>query len=108
MLLLLACAAPEALTLAASTDPDPAQTGVVVVHLEADWASGEAVTEGLSVVPWMPAHGHGTTAEPTLAKLGDGAWELTVDFAMAGIWEMQVQADAEDRYGEGIVELEVE
>lgn len=108
MLLLLACAAPEALTLAASTDPDPAQTGVVLVQLEADWASGEAVTEGLTVVAWMPAHGHGATAEPRLSNLGDGAWEVTVEFAMAGLWELQVQADTDDRYGEGAVDVEVE
>ena len=41
----------------------------------------------LTLVPWMPAMGHGTSIVPSVTPLGDGTYELDdVDLYMAGLW----------------------
>jgi len=42
-----------------------------------------------TIKPWMPDHGHGSTATPTVTDNGDGTY--TVDdlyFFMAGLWQV--------------------
>jgi hypothetical protein len=44
----------------------------------------------LTIVPWMPAMGHGTSVQPTVTPLGGGAYQLDdVDLFMAGLWELR-------------------
>jgi hypothetical protein len=44
----------------------------------------------LSIVPWMPAMGHGTAITPTITELGDGVYQIDdVDLFMAGSWELR-------------------
>jgi hypothetical protein len=48
--------------------------------------SGLAIT----VVPWMPAHGHGGSARPTVIDRGGGVYEAAnVVLFMPGRWELR-------------------
>ncbi len=43
----------------------------------------------LAIVPWMPAHGHGASVEPTVSEVSPGVYVATpLDFFMAGNWEL--------------------
>jgi YtkA-like len=43
----------------------------------------------LTVVPFMPAHGHGASVEPTVSESAPGVYVATpLDFFMAGNWEL--------------------
>jgi hypothetical protein len=47
----------------------------------------------LSIVPWMPAHGHGASVAPTVIDKGpDGFpgvyWVTPLDFYMSGTWQL--------------------
>ncbi|HXJ19034.1 MAG TPA: FixH family protein [Polyangia bacterium] len=44
----------------------------------------------LTVIPWMPAHGHGTSVQPTVTETAPGVYVATpLDFFMAGTWELR-------------------
>jgi hypothetical protein len=43
----------------------------------------------LTIVPWMTAHGHGASVQPTVTETTPGVYVATpVDFYMAGNWEL--------------------
>jgi hypothetical protein len=43
----------------------------------------------LTIIPWMPAHGHGASVEPTVSETAPGIYVATpLDFFMAGNWEL--------------------
>ena len=47
----------------------------------------------ITIVPWMPAMGHGTSIVPTIAALGSGTYALTdIDLFMAGLWQLRTTA----------------
>jgi hypothetical protein len=95
-----------ALTLAVRTSPQPATRGVGFAQFAiTDTATGAPV-DGLSVVvvPWMPAHGHGTTVQPTVVAQGGGIYEVDqVDFYMAGHWELRSTITAPQGQGDDTV-----
>jgi len=73
------------------TSPQPPVRGVDAVQLQIDDSVGTPV-DGLSIeaVPWMPAHGHGTSTRPKVEPQGGGIYELTnVSLYMAGLWELR-------------------
>ena len=44
----------------------------------------------LTIVPWMPAYGHGASFEPTISEPTPGLYVATpLDFFMAGNWELR-------------------
>ena len=44
----------------------------------------------LSIVPWMAAHAHGASVEPTVSETMPGLYVATpLDFYMAGNWELR-------------------
>jgi hypothetical protein len=44
----------------------------------------------LTIVPWMPAYGHGASVEPTVSETMPGVYVATpLDFFMAGNWELK-------------------
>jgi hypothetical protein len=43
----------------------------------------------ITIVPWMPAHGHGASIYPTVSEPTPGTYVATpLDFFMAGNWEL--------------------
>ena len=70
----------------------PAQptVGYDATQLEITDATGAPVTGlTLTIVPWMPAHGHGASVEPTVTETAPGVYVATpLDFFMAGNWEL--------------------
>lgn len=46
----------------------------------------------IEVVPWMPAHEHGTAKLPIVKYLGNGFYSIEqVDFTMPGLWEVYIR-----------------
>jgi len=81
------------------TSPQPPVRGVDAVQLQIADAAGLPV-DGLSIeaVPWMPAHGHGTSTRPTVEPQGGGVYQITnVNLYMAGLWELRSTL----QFGEG-------
>ncbi|HEX7602032.1 MAG TPA: FixH family protein [Polyangiaceae bacterium] len=82
-----------ALRIEVRTAPDqPPQHGLIAVDFVIADAKTGATVDGLTVhpVPWMPAHGHGTSITPTVTPHGLGHYEITsVDFYMAGSWQLR-------------------
>jgi len=74
------------------TSPQPPQRGTIGVELVVTSAADGATRDGLTVdlVPWMPAHGHGTSLVPTVNVEGHGTYLITnVDLFMPGHWELR-------------------
>jgi hypothetical protein len=75
-------------------DPDPPVTGdnTIAMHLmdpDGEPISGATVT----VEPWMPAHGHGSSEEPVVEASADMAGMYTISnvvFTMPGHWEVRI------------------
>ena len=77
--------------LTIQTDPDPPIRGTNTVTYTVSDASARSV-DGLTlaIVPWMPAHGHGTSVHPTIVPHGKGVYEIQdVLFFMPGLWELR-------------------
>jgi hypothetical protein len=91
-----------ALSIEARTGPDqPPTRGLSTVDLDiVDAQSGEP-KDGLelTVVPWMPAMGHGTSVKPALEAVGGGHYLISnVNMYMGGAWDLRIAisgADAE-------------
>jgi YtkA-like len=84
-----------ALQVAVWTSPQPAIKGVDDVVYRITDAGGMPV-DGLAiqVVPWMPAHGHGTSAMAVVEAKGDGYYlAKPVYLYMSGRWELRTTVD---------------
>ena len=77
------------------TSPDqPPTTGLESVELVVTNPASSAPVNGLSIAmtPWMPAHGHGTSATPILESKGSGHYVFTnVSLFMPGEWQLRTQ-----------------
>ncbi len=61
-------------------------TQLAIVDANGSLVSGLALT----IVPWMPAHGHGASVQPTVTEASPGTYIATpLDFFMAGQWELR-------------------
>lgn len=82
------------LTVSARTlDDQPPARGANPFDIEVTRASDGAPLEGLelTLIPWMPAMGHGTSARPTVSELGAGHYLAeNVYLFMPGLWELRV------------------
>jgi len=81
-----------ALTIAVWFAPDPPSTGSDAAQIAFTDANGVAVSGlDLSVVPWMPAHGHGTSVNPTVTESTPGVFVATPLYLfMPGSWELRM------------------
>jgi hypothetical protein len=82
----------DALRVAVRASPDPPWQGTIAVALSVTNTSDGSPVDGLTVtmVPWMPAHGHGTSLTPVVTAEGGGKYLVTdVDLFMAGYWALQ-------------------
>ena len=81
--------------------PEPARKGtndVVFRVVDRDGTPEDGLAVGTQ--PWMPAHGHGTAAVPSVTAQGDGLyWAMPVSLYMAGRWELRttISGDVTDR-----------
>jgi hypothetical protein len=76
----------------------PPGRGAVGVRLTVKTASG-APADGLTigVVPWMPAHGHGSAVGPTVSAEGDGVYEVeNLYLFMPGDWELRMSIEGKE------------
>ena len=81
-----------ALRIAVRFAPDPPAVGSNAVELSFTDANGASLSGlGLSVVPWMPAHGHGTSVDPIVTEMTPGTFVATpVYLFMPGSWELRM------------------
>ena len=97
----LAFSGPAALTVASASghlnagvrwSPNPPALGVDAAELTLTDTTGAPVTGlTLTTLPWMPAHGHGTSTTPTVTETTTpGVYVATpIDFYMSGQWELR-------------------
>jgi hypothetical protein len=82
----------QTLHAAVFTSPQPPQRGLDEARLTLTRRDGQPL-EGvmLTVTPWMPEHGHGTSVAPTVMANGDGTWTVSnLYLAMAGQWQLRI------------------
>jgi hypothetical protein len=80
------------LTVAVRFSPRPPAVGTDAVELSFADASGAAPSGlALTVVPWMPAHGHGTSVNPTVTETAPGTFvAMPLYLFMPGSWELRL------------------
>src|SRR4051812_34550275 len=80
------------LTIAVRFAPDPPTVGTDAVQLSfVDGSGAPAAGLALAVVPWMPAHGHGTSVNPTVMETAPGVFVATPLYLfMPGSWELRM------------------
>jgi hypothetical protein len=80
------------LSVAVRTSPQPPSVGIDEGELTVTDSTTGAPVDGLSlsVVPFMPAMGHGTSLVPTVTPLGHGKYQVeNLELFMAGDWELR-------------------
>jgi hypothetical protein len=72
--------------------PDPPSVGSDAAQLTFADAAGASVSGlGLTVIPWMPAHGHGSSVTPTVTEMAPGVFVATpIYLLMPGSWELRM------------------
>jgi hypothetical protein len=72
--------------------PRPPTVGSGAVQLTFKDTNGAGMSGlGLTVVPWMPAHGHGTSVDPTVTETATGTFVATPLYLfMPGSWELRM------------------
>lgn len=56
-----------------------------------DTSSAPISDATVTITPYMPKHGHGSSVPAVITALGDGRYELNpVNFPMSGVWEVTV------------------
>jgi hypothetical protein len=89
------------LKVALRSSPQPpvkGENGVQVVVTDQTGAPVDGLA--LTMVPWMPAHGHGTSVQPVITP-GDqvGVFVANPIFLyMTGQWELRIALDGGDRH----------
>jgi hypothetical protein len=80
------------LTIAVRFAPAPPTVGTDAAQLSfVDGSGAAAAGLGLTVVPWMPAHGHGTSVNPTVTETAPGIFVATPLYLfMPGSWELRM------------------
>jgi hypothetical protein len=84
--------------VAVRTSPQPPIKGVDAVQFQISDADGAGV-DGLAVtaVPWMTAHGHGTSARTRVSAQGLGIYQIdNVYLYMDGRWELRSTLASDD------------
>lgn len=86
------------LALTVETEPNPPVRGLnavsyTITNMDSSPADGLRFT----VIPWMPAHAHGTSVEPQIEPRGEGRYRISnVLFYMPGRWQLQTQFAGDD------------
>ena len=81
-----------ALMIAVRFAPRPPAVGSNAVELSFTDPGGATMSGlELEVVPWMPAHGHGTSVSPTITETAPGTFVATPLYLfMPGSWELRI------------------
>jgi hypothetical protein len=83
-----------ALRIEVRFSPRPPAVGTGAVQLSFTDARGDdAAGLGLTVVPWMPAHGHGTSVDPTVTESASASGTFVATplyLFMPGSWELRL------------------
>jgi hypothetical protein len=84
-----------ALTVAVQSDPSPPARGQNALRFTITGTDGGAMNGlSLSVQPWMPEMGHGSSVAPVVTPEDGGIYDITnVYLAMPGTWEMRTTVD---------------
>lgn len=88
-----------ALAIALWWSPSQPTVGYDAAQLSITDAAGAPVAGAtVTVVPFMPAHGHGGSVLPTVAESSPGVYVATpLDFFMSGTWQLRTRIqDAAD------------
>ncbi len=88
-------AAEGELTVQATLSPSTPKVGVHTMEVHVLRAGQPVEGAVITVTPFMPEHGHGSTDTPHVIESGGGVYRATpVTFIMSGTWEVTVDAKA--------------
>jgi hypothetical protein len=77
--------------LVEATPAPPAKQSNTLMLQVVDTAGAPVEGATLSVTPFMPDHGHGSSVKPTVTPKGGGTYEVTnVYLPMPGLWRLTV------------------
>jgi hypothetical protein len=77
-------------------DPITPTTGQNSLVLTLDSTTHAVDGLSVSVVPWMPGHGHGSNATPWVSDDGAGVYRVTnVVYTMPGLWQARVTLEGD-------------
>ena len=89
-----------------SATPAPPHQGNNSWQLQVRDPQGKAVTGlSLTVKPFMPQHGHGSSVVPTVTASGDGYQITNLYLFMSGAWAITLTATQGDRSDVGVFNL---
>jgi hypothetical protein len=80
-----------------SSDPAPPIRGTNNWVIKTADGGGQPIGNAtLTITPFMPDHGHGTSVVPTITSKGDGSYEVdNLYFFMPGVWRITIANGAE-------------
>jgi hypothetical protein len=74
-----------------ATPAPPAKQSNALTFVVTDAAGKPVDGATLSVTPFMPDHGHGSSVKPTITPMGGGTYDVTnVYLPMPGLWRLTV------------------
>ena len=80
-----------------ATPAPPAKQSNTLTFVVTDPAGKPVDGATLSVTPFMPDHGHGSSVKPTITPRGGGAYEVkNVYLPMPGLWRLTVTVQMPD------------
>ncbi len=91
-------------------DPDPPvlgdnSLGILLHDADANPVAGAALT----LEPFMPEHGHGSSATPAVSEQGDGHYLATsIVYQMMGEWELIIDVEADGKSDRFVLTYSVE
>lgn len=75
--------------------PDPPVTGTNALGFELRQGDRPVVDAMVTLEPWMPAHGHGSSKAPLVTNLGAGSYRAEdIYLTMPGHWELTIEVSA--------------
>lgn len=87
----------------------PPERGSICAELRVADADGAPRDDlAIDVVPWMPAHGHGSNVVPVVTARGEGVYRIeSLDLSMPGTWELCFAFKAPDLDAHATTTLDV-
>jgi hypothetical protein len=91
-----------------SPEPDPPTAGDTALTIALTAGGEPSPGAALTLLPWMPDHGHGVSSEPEVSEQEGAVYQATWLYPMPGYWEITVTIDGDAGLDEVVVAYEVQ
>ena len=76
------------------------------IYTQTDETAIEGAT--ITATPWMPSMDHGIAEEPSSQETEAGLYNIQFEFSMSGVWEVQIDIDADLGSEQVVIPIEVQ